>query len=99
MSSISNGIIQLPGFPILLCVSVMLALSLVLGRFRRRAASAPCTSSYDTSSNPKPEGYPPVERLPDFDWKTKEPLKIRPFKPKYNMTMSMYTGGKGTLLR
>ncbi|CAI7618454.1 unnamed protein product [Penicillium bialowiezense] len=61
----------------------------VFRSFFARAASAPCTSSYDTSSNPKPEGYPPVERLPDFDWKTKEPLKIRPFKPKYNMTMSI----------
>lgn len=38
----------------------------------------------------KPNSYPPVEPLPDFDWKTKEPIKIRPFKPKYHLTMSKY---------
>ncbi|KAF7170945.1 hypothetical protein CNMCM5623_003392 [Aspergillus felis] len=33
--------------------------------------------------------YPPIEALPDFDWKTAEPLIFRPFKPKYNMTMGL----------
>jgi hypothetical protein len=32
-------------------------------------------------------GFPEVEPLDDFDWKTTEPLQIRPFKPKYNLTM------------
>jgi hypothetical protein len=28
-----------------------------------------------------------VEQLDGFDWKTMEPLKHRPFKPKYHLTM------------
>ncbi|KFY34438.1 hypothetical protein V494_06773 [Pseudogymnoascus sp. VKM F-4513 (FW-928)] len=31
----------------------------------------------------------PVETLVDFDWKTTEPLKFRPFKPKYHLTMAL----------
>lgn len=27
--------------------------------------------------------------LPDFDWKTTEPLKFRPFKPRYHITMGI----------
>jgi len=33
------------------------------------------------------QGYPPIESLPDFDWSQTEPIKLRPFKPKYNLTM------------
>lgn len=29
----------------------------------------------------------PVDPLVGFDWKTTEPLKHRPFKPKYHLTM------------
>lgn len=31
--------------------------------------------------------YLAIEPLHDFDWKSTEPLKIRPFKPKYHLTM------------
>ncbi|ELR05568.1 hypothetical protein GMDG_07488 [Pseudogymnoascus destructans 20631-21] len=31
----------------------------------------------------------PVDTLVDFDWKTTEPLKNRPFKPKYHLTMAL----------
>ena len=31
--------------------------------------------------------FPDIEEQPDFDWKTTEPLKLRPFKPKYHLTM------------
>ncbi|RMD41533.1 hypothetical protein DV735_g3621, partial [Chaetothyriales sp. CBS 134920] len=37
---------------------------------------------------PAPD-FPPVEELADFDYKTTEPLKLRPFKSKYNLTMSI----------
>jgi len=30
---------------------------------------------------------PLIEPLPDFDWKTTEPIKFRPFKPTYHITM------------
>ena len=43
----------------------------------------------DDQDGVEPNCYPPVEPLPDFDWKTKEPIRIRPFKPKYHLTMSM----------
>ncbi|KAJ1715884.1 hypothetical protein COH20_000162 [Aspergillus flavus] len=46
----------------------------------------------------KPNSYPPVEPLPDFDWKTKEPIKIRPFKPKYHLTMSIHEGTVNELI-
>ncbi|KAL2014602.1 hypothetical protein VTN00DRAFT_2127 [Thermoascus crustaceus] len=35
--------------------------------------------------------FPPVEPLEDFDWKTTEPLKFRPFKSKYHLTMALST--------
>ncbi|KAB8205876.1 hypothetical protein BDV34DRAFT_235032 [Aspergillus parasiticus] len=46
----------------------------------------------------KRNSYPPVEPLPDFDWKTKEPIKIRPFKPKYHLTMSIQEGTVSELI-
>jgi hypothetical protein len=33
--------------------------------------------------------YLTIEALQNFDWKTTEPIKIRPFKPKYHLTMGM----------
>ncbi|RMZ90954.1 hypothetical protein DV736_g1805, partial [Chaetothyriales sp. CBS 134916] len=33
--------------------------------------------------------FPPVEELADFDYKTTEPIKLRPFKPKYHLTMAL----------
>ncbi|KAK2767780.1 hypothetical protein FQN54_003939 [Arachnomyces sp. PD_36] len=39
------------------------------------------------STLPAP-GFPEVGPLMTFNWEKTEPLKLRPFKPKYNMTMS-----------
>jgi hypothetical protein len=33
--------------------------------------------------------YYKIESLPDFDLEKTEPIKIRPFKPKYHLTMGM----------
>jgi hypothetical protein len=30
-----------------------------------------------------------ITPLTDFDWNTTEPTKIRPFKPKYHLTMGI----------
>ncbi|KAF9638564.1 hypothetical protein BFW01_g9461 [Lasiodiplodia theobromae] len=30
-----------------------------------------------------------IEPLPDFDWRTKQPVQFRPFKPKYHLTMAV----------
>lgn len=35
----------------------------------------------------KAPDFPEIEELRDFDWKTTEPIKLRPFKPKYHITM------------
>ncbi|KAE8152386.1 hypothetical protein BDV25DRAFT_137957 [Aspergillus avenaceus] len=43
----------------------------------------------ESNVHAEPTAYPPVEPLPDFEWQTKEPLKLRPFKPKYNLTMAI----------
>ncbi|KAJ5325766.1 hypothetical protein MYU51_001283 [Penicillium brevicompactum] len=89
MPSFSNDLIQLPSLTILLCISIISSLVLVFARFHGRAPTAPYAPSHNPPVNTQPTGYPPVEQLSDFDWKTKEPLKLRPFKPKYNLTMSI----------
>ncbi|RMZ77303.1 hypothetical protein DV737_g4432, partial [Chaetothyriales sp. CBS 132003] len=33
--------------------------------------------------------FPAVEEVADFDYKTTEPLNLRPFKPKYHLTMAI----------
>ncbi|KAG5287455.1 DUF3445 superfamily domain-containing protein [Histoplasma capsulatum G186AR] len=33
--------------------------------------------------------FPPVEPLRKFDWEKTEPLKLRPYKPKYHLTMAL----------
>ena len=43
-------------------------------------------------------GFPPVEKLEGFDWKKAEPLKLRPFKPMYYLTMGEFFDGYGRLL-
>ncbi|KAF7596466.1 hypothetical protein BBP40_001773 [Aspergillus hancockii] len=45
------------------------------------------------------KGYPSIEPLPDFNWETTEPLKFRPFKPKYNLTMALSTLDPSTLIQ
>ncbi|KNG87697.1 hypothetical protein ANOM_003890 [Aspergillus nomiae NRRL 13137] len=42
-----------------------------------------------TSHNDSQKTYPPIEPLPEFNWETTEPLKFRPFKPKYHLTMAL----------
>ena len=35
----------------------------------------------------KASEFPEIEEQPDFDWKSTEPLQLRPFRPKYHLTM------------
>ncbi|KAF2086457.1 hypothetical protein K490DRAFT_74412 [Saccharata proteae CBS 121410] len=37
-------------------------------------------------------------QCPRFDWTTKEPLKLRPFKPKYHLTMSIENSSASELI-
>ncbi|KAH9897373.1 hypothetical protein F4778DRAFT_793459 [Xylariomycetidae sp. FL2044] len=36
-----------------------------------------------------PQGQPDIEPLPDFDWETTDPMRHRPFKPIYYITMAL----------
>lgn len=65
--------------------------SLLLFALLRKNIGSVFPPSNRTGDDDEPACYPPIEPLPDFDWKTKEPIKIRPFKPKYHLTMSMLT--------
>lgn len=47
-------------------------------------------TKYNNARVPKTPGFPPVETLENFDWKTTEPIKLRPFKPIYHLTMGMH---------
>ncbi|KAE8372345.1 hypothetical protein BDV26DRAFT_297946 [Aspergillus bertholletiae] len=57
-----------------------------------------CTSK-PTSHNESQETYPPIQPLPDFNWETTEPLKFRPFKPKYHLTMALSNLDPSTLIQ
>lgn len=77
-------LVRWPG-PTILCISFVSGLLLFFTFLRKNTSSA---STY-IGNDAEHSSYPPIEPLPNFDWKTKEPVKIRPFKPKYHMTMSM----------
>ncbi|KAH0832507.1 hypothetical protein AYO21_10680 [Fonsecaea monophora] len=66
---------------ILLVVFLVLALNQV--RVKNKAAKK---IGFENRYLKAPE-FPPVEEQPEFDWETTEPLRIRPFKPKYHLTM------------
>ncbi|KAL4868879.1 hypothetical protein BDV12DRAFT_90990 [Aspergillus spectabilis] len=46
----------------------------------------------ETKPQPEPETYPPITPLPQaFNWETTDPIILRPFKPKYHLTMGITT--------
>ncbi|KAJ5669029.1 hypothetical protein N7462_010099 [Penicillium macrosclerotiorum] len=84
----SNVLVQWPGWSTVLCVSFLSSLLLFLASLRKsqkRSPPVPTTHPYVD----EPTFYPPVEPLPDFNWEDTTPVKIRPFKSKYNLTMSI----------
>lgn len=88
----SITLIQWPGWLTVLCFSFISSILLLLTRLQTLPRSLVPSTQTEPSQSAKdadePNCYPPVEPLPDFDWKTTQPVKIRPFKPKYNLTMS-----------
>jgi hypothetical protein len=42
--------------------------------------------------------YDAIEPLKDFDWKTTPPLKLRPFKPRYHLTMGKDDSSQAVLV-
>ncbi|KAE8141165.1 hypothetical protein BDV38DRAFT_268823 [Aspergillus pseudotamarii] len=64
----------------------------------KSAVSNNCTPK-PTSDNESQKTYPSIEPLPDFNWETTEPLKFRPFKPKYHLTMALSNLDPSTLIQ
>ncbi|KAL3477583.1 hypothetical protein BJX99DRAFT_125404 [Aspergillus californicus] len=55
-------------------------------------SSESSTSDSQLEKDPGNYGYPPITPLPgSFDYSTTEPLKLRPFKPRYHLTMAIST--------
>lgn len=42
--------------------------------------------------------YQAIEPLQDFDWESTPPIKLRPFKPKYHLTMGMDLSSQATCI-
>jgi hypothetical protein len=66
---------------ILLVVFVLFAIRQARSKQQEAAKAA-----YEIRCIKAPE-FPPVKEQPEFDWRKTEPLKVRPFKPKYHLTM------------
>ena len=79
---------------------VLFAVVVVAAIARRRRETAASVFSSGVSKVPiplkdeKPDGnnkvsicHSGIEPLPDFDWRATPPMKLRPFKPTYNITM------------
>lgn len=66
---------------------VFLAIAGMVFAFVQKANSTKQQCNYKDET--KDSCYPPIEPLPHFDWKSEEPVKIRPFRPKYHLTMGM----------
>jgi hypothetical protein len=69
---------------ILLAAFVFMAIRQVRSK-QQTAAKA----GYEKRYIKAPE-FPEVKELPEFDWQTTEPLKLRPFKPRYHLTMGKF---------
>ncbi|RJE27649.1 hypothetical protein PHISCL_00074 [Aspergillus sclerotialis] len=85
MSSLT-GLERWPVWAMLFCVCLSCSVILLQVKHKYALKSQNLKVS---KGKPEPTAYAPVEPLPDFDWEQKEPLKLRPFKPKYNLTMSI----------
>ena len=71
----------------LFAIAAMLAYT-VAGVWKRRMATQDLHSKEPlTGEIVEKEPYHFIAPLPDFDWRNTEPLKFRPFKPKYHLTM------------
>ncbi|KAF2761161.1 hypothetical protein EJ05DRAFT_497719 [Pseudovirgaria hyperparasitica] len=53
--------------------------------------SKPTSNVQSTKNNGDPciASYQDIEPLSNFDWRTTEPIKLRPFKPKFHLTMAI----------
>jgi hypothetical protein len=77
---------------VLLALAVASLLASVYTRLRRTKRHSVALSSIEhAKSSVKQDdplaAYHAIDPLPDFDWESTPPIKIRPFKPKYHLTM------------
>jgi hypothetical protein len=87
MSFLSDGKAHL-----LLALALASLLAFVHKRLKRKEHDAVALSRVENGkSSVKQEdpfaAYHAIDPLPDFDWESTPPIKIRPFKPKYHLTM------------
>ncbi|KAB8241859.1 hypothetical protein BDV35DRAFT_384531 [Aspergillus flavus] len=82
--------------PLLFLIS-LLGFGIAIWKYKP-AVSNNCTPN-PTSDNESQKTYPPIEPLPDFNWEATEPLKFRPFKPKYHLTMALSNLDPSTLIQ
>ncbi|KAH7088253.1 hypothetical protein FB567DRAFT_334188 [Paraphoma chrysanthemicola] len=85
---------ELIGTPLSWVLAVLGVLLVVLqGKksWTRKAHYTPPSPSSSKTSEPQysESSYYDIEPLPDFDITKTEPLKLRPFKPKFHMTMAL----------
>ncbi len=66
-------------------ILLLVFLSVAFFQIRRKQNEAK-KIGYEKRYLKAPE-FPDIEEQPDFDWKTTEPLQLRPFKSKYHLTM------------
>ncbi len=87
---------------------VVIAVMVVAAIACRRRETAPSSSRGDSKvppvknekineSNKISKCRPDIEALPDFDWQATPPMKLRPFKPTYNITMGISTSQDSTI--
>lgn len=76
-------------------VAPVLAAVIALGVFviwqsRRKSDQMFENDAFSQKKTVASDPYEDIEPLQKFDWSTTEPIQIRPFKPKYHLTMGMH---------
>ncbi|KZF24857.1 hypothetical protein L228DRAFT_265370 [Xylona heveae TC161] len=71
--------------------SAITAVVLLLTWHRRRSQQQQLQQQNASISGAqeKPKTFPKIEPHPEFDWQATPPVKFRPFKPKYHLSMSI----------
>ncbi|OJJ76082.1 hypothetical protein ASPBRDRAFT_51749 [Aspergillus brasiliensis CBS 101740] len=82
---VEDGILYIQNNPVMM-VFLVIALWL-FGLWNRQ--SSPVIPKDEKEK--EEDTYPPITPLPSFNWETTEPIKYRPFKPKYHLSMALTT--------
>lgn len=82
---------------VLLALALALLLSFAYTRLGRTKNHAVASSSTEDAKRCVEQGdalaaYYTIDPLPGFDWRSTPPIKIRPFKPNYHLTMGGFLG-------